>query len=260
VHRFRDKAALVTGGRRGLGRAIAAQLAAEGAEVLITGRDERRLRQAAAELSADGASVWAIQADSGDETAIARVVADAVARMGRIDVLVNNAAVAEEHPLLDVPRESWDRVLATNLTGPFLYTQAVGRAMAQSGGGAIVNVASIEAHGSDAGFTSYEVAKAGLLALTRSTATQLARFGVRCNSVSPGWIDTPMVRASRTPEAFERIATAFDRVPAGRLLGVDEVAAACLFLASDDASGITGTDVAVDGGTLAHLYVRATIE
>jgi NAD(P)-dependent dehydrogenase (short-subunit alcohol dehydrogenase family) len=253
-----NKTAIVTGGSRGLGRAIAGRLASEGAEVAVTGRDVEALESVAADLSRQG-SVWALPADSAEPDAVEHAVTVARERWGRIDILVNNAGIAEEAHLLEITRASWERVLAVNLTGPFLYTQAVGRAMAGAGRGAIVNVASIEAHGADGSFTSYEVSKAGLLALTRSTAVQLASRGVRCNSLSPGWIDTPMIRASRGADEADRLSGAFPRAPVGRMLTTEEVAAACAFLVSDAASGITGTDIVVDGGTLAHLYVRATL-
>jgi 3-oxoacyl-[acyl-carrier protein] reductase len=130
--------------------------------------------------------------------------------------------------------------------------------MVRAGGGAIVNIASIDGHGAD-GAASYGVAKAGLVHLTKNIAVELGTHGVRCNSISPGYVLTPMVESTTTPELLERMRTAFHRVPIGRTLAVEEVAAACAFLASDEASGITGIDVAVDGGTLADLHILPSL-
>jgi NAD(P)-dependent dehydrogenase (short-subunit alcohol dehydrogenase family) len=126
--------------------------------------------------------------------------------------------------------------------------------------GSIVNIASIDGRGVDGPYASYDVAKAGLLMLTRNIAVELGPLGVRCNSVSPGWVLTKMVEDATAPHILERMKSAFGRVPLGRLLTVEEVAAACVFLASDEASGITGTDLTVDGGTEADLHVLASLD
>jgi NAD(P)-dependent dehydrogenase (short-subunit alcohol dehydrogenase family) len=131
--------------------------------------------------------------------------------------------------------------------------------MVKAGGGSIINMASINGRGVDGPYATYDVAKAGLIMLTKNVAVELARYGVRCNSVSPGWVLTPMVESGTDPSVLARMKRAFNRVPIGRLLTVEEVAAACLFLASDEASGITGSDLTIDGGTEADLYVLSSL-
>jgi NAD(P)-dependent dehydrogenase (short-subunit alcohol dehydrogenase family) len=252
--RFDGKTAIVTGGSAGIGLAVAARLASEGADVLITGRRPGQLEAAVVDLTAQGARVHALAGDVSAPDAPARIVEAALSRWSRIDVLVNNAGIGNEAAFLEIDPEVWNYDLQVMLTAPFRISQRVGREMVSTGGGAIVNLASIDGHGAD-GAASYGVAKAGLIQLTRNIAVELAPHGIRCNSVSPGYVVTPMVTATTTPELLAQMRTSFDRVPLGRTLTVEEVAAACAFLASDEASGITGIDLVVDGGTLADLHI-----
>ncbi len=258
MQRFEGKTAIITGGSDGIGLAIAARLGAEGAEVLITGRRQQRLDEAVAELGAKGATVHALAGDVSAPDAADRIAEAAISHWQKIDILVNNAGVGNEAPFLELDPAVWDYDLQVMLTAPFRISQRVAREMARTGGGAILNIASIDGHGAD-GATSYGVAKAGLIQLTKNIAVELATHGVRCNSVSPGYVLTPMVESTAGSELLHRMRTSFDRVPIGRTLNVDEVAAACAFLVSDEASGITGIDVAVDGGTLADLYILPTL-
>jgi NAD(P)-dependent dehydrogenase (short-subunit alcohol dehydrogenase family) len=257
--RFADRTAIVTGGGRGFGRDIAGGLAAEGADVLIVGRGEEHLRRAVDEIGAAGGSAWHVVADLSEPAACERVVAAAAERWRKIDVLVNNAGVLDEAPFLEIELDRWSYVLALMLQAPFLLSQGVGRLMASAGGGSIVNIASIDGRAADGPYASYSVAKAGLLQLTRNAAVELGPSGIRVNSVSPGWCLTEMLLDASTPEEAEQLRAGFPRAPLKRLVTPSEVADAVLFLASDQASGITATDLVVDGGLTADLYVIPTV-
>jgi NAD(P)-dependent dehydrogenase (short-subunit alcohol dehydrogenase family) len=257
---FADRTAIITGGNAGIGQATAERLASAGADVCIVGRTRERLEEVVTKITAGGGKCWSVAADVSFEDDIAAVVDGALTRWGHIDMLVNNAGIDCNEPFLDASREGWERVLAVNLTAPFRLSQHVGRAMAERGRGAIVNVASIDAYGVDGTFVSYNVSKAGLLALTRQAATELAPFGVRVNSVSPGWTLTAMAAEALTDDELIMMRTQFDRVPMKRMVTTGEVANAIAYLASDEASGITGTDLVVDAGTLANLYIIETLK
>lgn len=255
MQRFAGKTAIVTGGSRGLGRAFAQRLGREGARVVITGRTRDDLQRAVTELEAAGIEAVSVCGDVANASAIDEIVDTALERWQRVDVLVNNAGVFDEAEFLEIQPENWDYVIAVMLTAPFLLAQRCGREMVKRGGGAIVNIASIDGHLADGPYASYGAAKAGLIALTKYIAVALADKGVRCNSISPGWTRTPMVEAACGPALIEQMESDFSRVPIRRLLTVDEIAAACAFLASDEAAAITGTDLIVDGGTLADAYI-----
>lgn len=255
MNRFEGKTAVITGGTKGLGLAFAHRLGAEGAKVLVTARTQSDLEHAVAELTSAGVDAFSVAADMASPE-VGDVVANAaMERWGRIDVLVNNAGLFDDAEFLDIELDRWRYVIDAMLTGPFLLAQAAGRHMVAAGGGSIVNIASIDGHAADGPFTSYGAAKAGLLMMTKYIAVALGPHRVRCNSISPGWVDTPMVADAVSPEMLERMRTGFTRVPLRRLLTVEELAAACAFLASDEASGVTGTDVMVDGGTMADAHI-----
>ena len=186
-----------------------------------------------------------------------------VARAARagagIDVLINNAAIDDDTPFLEIDRARWRAVIDTNLTGAFLMAQAVARQMAMAGGGVILHTASIDASGGDGPFAAYNASKAGLLGLSRTMAVELARHGIRSNCVSPGFTHTAMTEKAVGPELMSYLNGSFDRVPIRRLVRTDEVAQAFLFLASDHASAITGTELRVDGGLTANLYILETL-
>jgi NAD(P)-dependent dehydrogenase (short-subunit alcohol dehydrogenase family) len=260
LERFKGKTAIVTGGSKGLGRTIAGRLAAEGAEVLIGGRDEDDLKRAVAELEADGGKAWSLAGDVADPVVCEGLVAAALERWGRVDVLINNAGVFDEAPFLEIERDKWDFVLDVMLKAPFVLSQRVAKSMIENGGGAIVSLSSIDGHDVDGPFTSYSVAKAGLMQLTKNIAVELGAQGVRANTVSPGWALTPMVEAATDAAELEMMKSDFKRVPMKRMVMPEEVAAAVCFLASDEASGITGTDLVVDCGTIADLYILPTLE
>jgi NAD(P)-dependent dehydrogenase (short-subunit alcohol dehydrogenase family) len=254
--RFEGKTVIVTGAGRGIGRAIAQRFADEGAEVMLVGRTLELLDRAVAEI---GARASAHAADVSDSTHVVAVVAAAKERWPRIDVLVNNAGIAEEAAFLEIDQESWDRVLGTNLRGAFLLAQAVAREQVTAGGGSIIHIASIDASGGDGPYASYNASKAGLLGLNRTMALELGQHGIRVNCVSPGFTHTDMTEEAVPPELMDYLINRFDRVPMRRLVKPEEIAAACAFLASDDASAITGINLTVDCGLTANWYVLETL-
>ena len=256
---LKNKIALVTGAGRGIGYGIAKHLAESGARLALTARTVGQLESLADEIRAMGGEALPVACDVGDVDAVEAMLAAVYSHYGRLDVVVNNAGIVEEAEFLDIGVDSWQRVIGTNLTGTFFVTQRAARRMKDHGGGAIVNLASIDANGTDGPQASYVASKAGIVGLTKNAATELAPFGIRVNSVSPGWVRTPMVENFLTPDALNYMLTNFERVPMRRLVEVPEVAAAVAFLASDAASAITGIDIPVDGGTLSTLYVYETL-
>jgi len=258
--RFEGKTVIVTGGSQGIGKAVAERFAREGADVLITGRRAEVLDLVVAGITAGGGSAWAVTADVSVAGDVEGSVAAARERWDRIDVLVNNAGIGEEVPFLEIGVDSWDRVIGTNLRGAFLMAQAVAREQVRAGGGAIVHIASIDGSGGDGPYASYNASKAGLLGLSRTMAIELAEHGIRVNCVSPGFTHTEMTESAVPPELMEYLTTRFARVPMRRLVTTDEIAAAVTFLASDDASAITGVDLTVDCGLTANWYILETLE
>lgn len=259
ARRFEGKNVIVTGAGQGIGLAIAVRFAAEGAEVLLVGRRPEPLEKSVETIAADGGRAFAHPADVADPGQVRETVSAAMARWGRIDVLVNNAGVAEEVPFLEIEVAGWDRVLGTNLRGAFLMAQAVASEQVSTGGGSIIHIASIDASGGDGPYASYNASKAGLLGLSRTMAMELGRHGIRVNCVSPGFTHTEMTESAVPPEMMDYLVNRFDRVPMGRLVKPEEIAAACAFLASDDASAITGVDLTVDCGLTANWYILETL-
>lgn len=248
--RFMGRAALITGGSSGIGLATAERLLREGARVAINGRDPARLRAALDRLAGLG-EVSGIVADVSDEHAVARLIDDALARLGRIDVLVQCAGIdGGGVDALALSADIWRRVLEVNLTGPFLVAQAVARQMAATGGGAIVMVASLNGLAAEPRFADYNSAKGGLVLLARSLAVDLVDRHIRVNAVCPGYIRTPMTEPYLDDPATARAIA--DAIPMGRVGAPEEVAGAIAFLASDDASYITGEVLVIDGGRLAR--------
>ncbi len=242
--RFTGKTALVTGASRGIGEAIAKRLAAEGAAVVAAARSMEALERVVAEITAAGGKAWPLALDLADGGAIQATVKNALASHGEIDVLVNNAGVTEDSLVLRMGREAWDKVIATNLTGVFLLTQAVIKGMVRKRYGRIVNVTSVVGLMGNAGQANYAASKAGLIGLTKSVARELASRNITCNAVAPGFIATAM-SDKMTDVARERLST---QIPLERLGTPDDVAAAVAFLASEEACYITGTVLNVSGG------------
>lgn len=247
--RFAGKIVLVTGGSSGIGRATAKAFAAEGATVVVAGRDERRLASTVREIGGPASAVVADVTDSAD---VARMVETVVARHGGLDVAFNNAGIlGEPAPAGDLREDVFDAVIGTNLTGTWLCMKHEIAHMRAHGGGAIVNMASnIGAHGRIPGMAAYAASKAAVSVLTRTAARDHVRDGVRINAVSPGPTDTEMsLRPGETDaDRAERLEAA---IPLGRVGATAEVAAAVLWLASAEAGFTVGHDLVVDGGATA---------
>jgi NAD(P)-dependent dehydrogenase (short-subunit alcohol dehydrogenase family) len=242
-----QKAALVTGAARGIGLATAKRFLADGWRVALLDIDQETLdRSHDALAAANGAeAVIALCCDVADAAGVANAVGTVAQKFGRLDALVNNAGIAIFKPILDVSYEDWSRVLAVNLTGPFLCAQAAAPLMRDCGGGAIVNITSISGLRASTLRAANGTSKAGLAHLTQQQAIELASLGIRVNAVAPGPVDTAMAKAVHTPEIR---AAYHDAIPLNRYGLEQELAEAIFFLCSDRASYITGQTLAVDGG------------
>jgi 3-oxoacyl-[acyl-carrier protein] reductase len=238
-----NRIALVTGASRGIGRAIAEQLARQGAMVIAAARAENA-RPVADGIQAAGGRAEAVALDVNEPGAGERVVASVVERHSRIDILVNNAGITRDQLLLRMKRDDWDAVLATNLTAAFTLTQAVLKPMIRQRGGRIICISSVVGQSGNAGQANYAASKAGLLGFVKSVALEVASRGITANVVAPGLIETEMTRAMTT-ESHDEWAS---RIPLRRLGTPADVASAVCFLASDEASYITGQVLAVNGG------------
>src|SRR5437867_4005901 len=243
--RFTGRVAVVTGGASGIGAATAAALAREGAHVVVADVDRERGPRVAADVG--GTFQWI---DVADDAQVTRLVADTARAKGRVDVLVASAFTASVGSIESLGLAEWGRTLDVTLTGVFTGLRAVIPVMRTQGGGAVVNVASVSGLAGDRGLAAYNAAKAAVVNLTRTAALELARAGIRVNAVCPGLIQTPALERALT-RLPGPISTLDAAVPIGRLGRAEEVARAICFLASDDASYVTGTTLVVDGGLTA---------
>ena len=246
--RLKDKVAIVTGSGSGIGAATAELFAAEGAAVLVADRNAEGGTAVARRIAGAGNTALFVHTDVADEAAVAAMVAAAVDAWGRIDILVNNAGLGGGGGVFDYQGDMFDRIVGTNLRGPLLCCKYALPRMLERGRGAIVNVASISSSNGIPGQAIYAPSKAAILQLTRQLAIEFAGRGIRVNAVSPGTIETPMLGGA----APDKLAWLLERHPIGRFGKPAEVAAAILFLASDEASFITGAELAVDGGYAAQ--------
>ena len=242
------QAAIVTGAARGIGRAVAGRLAREGAAVMIADIALDRAREAAAEIEAAGTRAVAVAVDTGDRTSVDAMVAASLQAFGRLDILVNNAAIARSAAFLDQPPEEWDDHIRTNLTGVFHCSQAAARVMAAAGCGRIVSIASIAGMMGPIDFPAYGAAKAGVIGLTRAMALELADHGITANAIAPGPIDTELLREAWSPEAYRARAR---HIPVQRLGQAAEIAYAVMTLVAPEAAYISGVVLPVDGGASA---------
>ena len=238
------KTAIVTGGTRGIGAAVAALLAEHGAAVVVSGRDAARLQNAVQELEERGASVHGVVADAAKREDADRLVEAAKERYGRLDLLVNNAGITRDGLLIRMKDDDWDRVMEVNLRGAFLMTRAAAKLMVRQRSGRIINIASTAGAMGNPGQANYSAAKAGLIGFTKATARELAHWGVLVNAVAPGLIETDMA-AAIPAEAREALLA---QVPLKRIGSAREVAEMVGFLAGDGAAYVTGQVFHVNGG------------
>jgi 3-oxoacyl-[acyl-carrier protein] reductase len=235
--------AIVTGASRGIGGAIARQLARQGAHVVAAARGENA-RAVADEIAASGGRAEAVALEVTEAGSAERIVTETMERHGRVDVLVSNAGIARDQLLLRMKREDWDAVLATNLTAAFALTQAVLKPMIRQRAGRIICISSVVGQSGNAGQANYAASKAGLVGFAKAVALEVASRGITVNVVAPGLIDTDMTRAIAESARNEWAS----KIPLRRLGTPDDVASAVCFLASDEASYITGQVLAVNGG------------
>jgi len=249
---LKNKTVLITGARRGMGRAHALILAKYGAKVIVTDIDLDECQQVVEEIKKQGGQALALRLDVTQKDEVAQVFQEAVQKFGRLDVLVNNAGIAEFQSFLAMSEEEWDRTLDINLKGQFLCAQAAAIQMKKQGSGAIVNIASVAMGQQGIGFPNiahYCASKGGIAALTEALAVELAPLNIRVNCIAPGLIDTPMINTVKSdPKTMEGM---LGRIPLHRTGRPEEVSELVAFLASDDSSYITGSVVVIDGGWLA---------
>jgi 3-oxoacyl-[acyl-carrier protein] reductase len=239
------KTALVTGGSRGIGRAVVLRLARQGADVCLSYRSgAEAAAEVVAAVEALGRTGVAVQADAADQASTNRLVETALTSFGRIDILVNNAGITRDDLIMRMKPEDWADVIATNLSGAFYAIKAVTRPMLKARAGRIVNITSVSGQAGQTGQANYSSAKAGLIGLTKATARELASRGITCNAVAPGFIETELTAGLAT-DLLEEIRS---RTPLARFGTPAEIADAVSFLASDEAAFITGQVLAVDGG------------
>ena len=241
---LKDKVALVTGASQGIGRDTALALAEAGAKVAVAARNEEKLAALVKDIAAAGGEAFAVKMDVADADQIKAGFKQVLEKLGRLDILVNNAAITRDGLALRMKQDDWDTVIRTNLTGAHLCIQQALSTMMRARAGRIINISSIVAQMGNAGQANYVSAKAGLIGLTKAIAIEIASRNITVNAVAPGFIETPMTDALPA-EVKESLKT---RVPLGRMGSPRDVAAAIVFLASDEAGYITGHVLDVNGG------------
>ena len=252
---LKGKFAVVTGGGRGIGKAVAQGFAKAGAKVAITSRKINDLEAAAAEIKAFGGEAFPLQAHLAKTEEINRMVDTVMAKFGRIDILVNNAGASPAMgSVLDSDERLWETIINLNLRGLYFTSQAVARIMKKQGGGRIINIASIDGFKPEPGVSIYSISKAGVRMVTQAFASELAQFNIRVNTIAPGPISTKMLDShwfNLPPEEAKKGKEDLGKLtPLGRVGEPDEIAGAAIYLASDASSYTTGTEIVVDGGLL----------
>jgi len=248
--RLTEKTAVVTGARRGIGRAIAMALAREGARVVVSDISREDCEKAVAEIKDAGAEAMAVKCDVSSRVEVEYMMERAVGEYGGLDILVNNAGVIDFKPFLQLTEEDWDRTINVNLKGQFLCAQAAADHMVKRGWGRIINIASISSGGCGIAFPlvgHYTASKGGVIALTEALARELTHQGINVNAICPGAIDTDMARGVKESGQLEQLLA---RIPKGRLGQPREIAGLAVFLASEESDYISGASIAIDGGWL----------
>jgi 3-oxoacyl-[acyl-carrier protein] reductase len=243
---FEGRVALVTGASQGIGHACALALARRGASVALAARNQQKLDELAQQITSTGGKAVAFAIDVADEEQIKTGVKAAIAQFGKVDILVNNAGITKDQLVMRMKRADWDAVLNTNLTSAYLCTQQVIGSMLKQRWGRIINISSVFGQIGQAGQTNYASSKAGLIGLTMALARELASRNITCNAVAPGFIETSMTAV--LSDEFKQ--NAVKQIPLGRVGTPDDIANAVSFLASDEASYITGHVLNVNGGML----------
>ena len=241
-----SRVALVTGASQGIGHACALALAREGAAVAVAARNQAKLDELVAEITSQGGKAAAFAMDVADEDQVKAAIKSAIAHFGKIDILVNNAGITRDQLVMRMKRADWDAVLATNLTSAYLCIQSVIPSMLKQRWGRIINITSVFGQMGQAGQANYAASKAGLIGLTMAIAREVASRNITCNAIAPGFIETSMTAA--LSEEFKQ--NAVKQIPLGRVGRSEDVASAVCFLASEEASYITGHTLNVNGGML----------
>jgi 3-oxoacyl-[acyl-carrier protein] reductase len=241
-----ERVALVTGASQGIGRACALKLAASGATVAVAARSQEKLAELVKEIEGSGGKAFAFPLDVADEEQVKSTFKSAIAQLGKIDILVNNAGITRDQLVMRMKRADWDSVLNTNLTSAYLCTQQAIGSMLKQRWGRIINVTSVFGQMGQAGQANYAASKAGLIGLTMAIAREVGSRNITCNAVAPGFIETAMT--SGFSEDFKQ--NALKAIPLGRVGTPEDVANAVAFLASDEASYITGHVLSINGGML----------
>jgi 3-hydroxybutyrate dehydrogenase len=256
---LKGRGAVVTGGGRGIGRAVARALAEEGAAVVVSARSTQEIEVVAAELVADGHTAHAVTCDVADEASVRALATEAVKLLGTVDVLVNNAGIALSNPVKRLPLEEWDRVMAINATGTFLCTRAFVQGMIDRGWGRVINVASVAGLRGGRYIAAYSASKHAQIGFTRALAAEVADQGITVNAICPGYVDTPMTEYSVSrmvekagiseEDALEHILALS---PQHRLIRPEEIAHVTVMLCGKNGEGISGQAIAIDGGQGIH--------
>lgn len=253
--RLNGKTAIITGAASGIGRGTARLFAEEGARLVLVDRDEDKLNQTVEEATAAGGEALAVVGDVSRRETSVRAVNAAVAQFGALDIVFNNAGIMPLFSVVDYPEEVWDQVMDVNLKSMFLMCKEAIPHMLKSGKGSIINTSSVNAELTEPGHVAYTSSKAGIIGLTRQIGVEYANRGIRCNAICPGWVETEMnLKLAEEMGGMEKLVPLIrQQQPLGRMAAVREVAYAVLFLASDEASAVTGSCLYVDGAASASI-------